>query len=260
MEQKSLFKVRDKRNKGWFFIDNEYLNGYARIFGAIGTAVYVSLCRHADNETQTCFPSMQLISEELNISRGTVNKYLKLFEKYRIIQKIPQKRNAKQQWINNEYTLLDKEEWVKHESRVQPLNTDSRVQLTAEPCATDDKSRVQPLNTKDTHINYTHNKDTHSKAVALQGKDWNELIDSFKEVNPLYEEFYKNTTERKALEYLVSKLGLDKVKSVIKHLPEIINQPYAPKITKPTELKRDLGKLIAFYKQNQNKYKKIVVI
>lgn len=92
-----------------------------------------------------------------------------------------------------------------------------------------------------------------SKAVALQGKQWNELIDGFKTINPLYEEFYRNTTERRALDYLVQKLGFEKVKNTIAHLSEITCKPYAPKISKPTELKRDLGKLIAFYNQEKNK-------
>ena len=68
-------------------MDNEYLNGYARIFGAVGTAIYVSLCRHSDNETQKCFPSIKLIAEELNISKSTVIKYIKSFEKFNLIQK-----------------------------------------------------------------------------------------------------------------------------------------------------------------------------
>lgn len=114
---------------------------------------------------------------------------------------------------------------------------------------------TSPISNKDVLvINNTSNKD--SKAPALQGKQWNELIDCFEEVNPLFEEFYKNTTERKALEYLVSKLGFDKVRSIISHLPAITSQPYAPKVTKPSELRRDLGKLVTFYKQNQNKITK----
>ena len=79
MNQQNLFKIRDRRQKGWFYLDNEYLNGYARVFGAVGTAIYVSLCRHADNETQQCFPSVELVAEELCIGRNTVTKYIKLF-------------------------------------------------------------------------------------------------------------------------------------------------------------------------------------
>lgn len=92
-----------------------------------------------------------------------------------------------------------------------------------------------------------------SRFPALQGNQWNQLIDSFAEVNPLYEDFYKNTTERKALDHLAARLGFEKVHSIILQLPALTSQKYAPKITKPSELKRDLGRLITFYKQNQQK-------
>lgn len=92
-----------------------------------------------------------------------------------------------------------------------------------------------------------------SKTDVLRGEEWNNLIDLFKEVNPFYTEFYRNTTERRALSDLVKKIGFEKLRATITHLPEVIALPYAPKITKPSELKRDLGKLIAFYKQHQAK-------
>lgn len=91
-----------------------------------------------------------------------------------------------------------------------------------------------------------------SKTVVLQ-ETTNSLIDFFKPINPLFEDIYKNTTERKALEFLVNKLGYEKVRSTLEALPDIVNQPYAPRITKPSELKRDLGKLVIFFNQNKNK-------
>ena len=106
--QQQLFKVRDRRNRGWFWLDNEYLNGYAKVFGPIGTAIYLSLCRHADIE-QKCFPSQKLIGEELNISDRIVREYLKWFVKCRIISVEKQRRGGK--FLNNVYALLDREEW-----------------------------------------------------------------------------------------------------------------------------------------------------
>ena len=87
----------------------------------------------------------------------------------------------------------------------------------------------------------------------LQGKEWNELIDLFSEVNPMYLSFYKNNSERKALDELAKQIGFEKTKSAIMQLPLIINKPFAPKITTPKELRRDLGKLVAFYRQEQAK-------
>lgn len=92
----------------------------------------------------------------------------------------------------------------------------------------------------------------YSKNVFLQGSQWNELIDSFAPINPMYTEFYSNTTERSALDTMAKKWGYEKLLNTIKALEEICTKKYAPKITKPTELKRDIGKLVLFIKQEEN--------
>ncbi len=89
----------------------------------------------------------------------------------------------------------------------------------------------------------------------LKGEEWNELIDLFEGVNPMYRSFYKLPYERKALDELAKTIGIEKLKKTIQALAQITSQPYAPKITKPSELKRDLGKLIQFYNQEKLKTK-----
>ncbi len=106
------FKIRDKRSKGWFWLDNEYLNGFAKVFGATGTTIYISLCRHA-NSKQKCFPSQRLIGEELNLTDRVVRKYLKWFVNCRLISIKKERKDGK--FLNNIYTLLDKEEWLSPE-------------------------------------------------------------------------------------------------------------------------------------------------
>jgi hypothetical protein len=101
---------------------------------------------------------------------------------------------------------------------------------------------------------------SHSKTFVLQASQVNELISLFAEVNPLYEELYKRKTERQALEDLAAKIGYEKLKRTIEALPEVIARPYAPKITKPSELKRNLAKLITFYKQESNKKTKTLIL
>lgn len=165
MEQQPLFKGRDKRKRGWFWMDNDYLNGYAKYFGAVGTAIYLSLCRHADNETQKCFPAESLIADEIGTSERTIRKYIRLFEKYHIL-KIEQERDYYTKiFKSNVYTLLDKDGWIKpkevvfKESQRQPLpmaKEESQRQLTAEPEATNSKSQRQPLPNKETNLNKTN--------------------------------------------------------------------------------------------------------
>jgi hypothetical protein len=150
MEQQRLFKVRDKRNKGWFWLDNEYLNGYAKIFGAVGTAIYISLCRHSNSE-QKCFPSQKLIAEELNIGVRTVRKYLKMFVNWRLVSVQQERKDGK--WLNNIYTLLDKEEWNKPEA---PVAYGTRGNRIPSPEANDDTYHRHQLPHKKTNRKNTN--------------------------------------------------------------------------------------------------------
>ena len=105
------FKIRDKRKNGWFYIDNEYLNGLGKHLGPIGIAVYVSLCRHTNNETQESYPSQERIAEEISVSRKTVKKYIGLLKNHNVID-ITQERSADGRFLHNVYILMDKEVWI----------------------------------------------------------------------------------------------------------------------------------------------------
>lgn len=153
-------RIRDKRSKGWFYLDNEYLNGYARVFGAIGTAIYVSLCRHVDLE-QKCFPSQELIAEELNIAPRTVRKYLKMFQDYNLIHVHRQKTNEGK-WLNNIYYLLDKSEWLPIHGQQMPMAKSSK------PEANESKNQRHQLPNKDTHIKNTHIAPKNGAWVSLK--------------------------------------------------------------------------------------------
>ena len=108
------------------------------------------------------------------------------------------------------------------------------------------------LSHSNSNSNSNSNPKEEGKADALQGR-WNEFIDLFKPINPMFSGFYKNRTERLALSQLVDTLGIDEVKNILLVLPQIVTMPYAPKVSKPTELKRDIGKLKIFIDQNRNK-------
>lgn len=97
--------IRDLRRKEKFIIDDEYLNGYAKICGIFATGVYVSLCRHADKE-QKAFPSIKRMAAELAISESSVKRGLKRLDEHRIIV-----RERKGKMLTNRYYLLDKSEW-----------------------------------------------------------------------------------------------------------------------------------------------------
>lgn len=151
MHKSRPFKVRDFRNKGFWLGDNVYLNSYAKHLDPFATAIYFSLCRHADKE-QLCFPSQQLLAQEHNIGRRTVVEKLQLLEKWNIIKR-KKVRSKKGKWLNNTYYLLDKSEWRKL------------------PCATpahgSTKCRKLP-----NHVQELHIKDTH-----IEGYPYNSIVE-----------------------------------------------------------------------------------
>lgn len=150
-----IFEVRDRRDKGWFYMDNEYLNGYAKYFGAIGTAVYLSLCRHADAE-QKCFPSQQLMAKELNVTTKTIRKYLNLLVKHRLIS-VKKHKNEESRQMNNVYFLLKRTYWTKPEVTVtHGSKTKAESNSRPKPEVNDDRNRGYQLPTKNTNRKNTN--------------------------------------------------------------------------------------------------------
>ena len=92
-----------------------------------------------------------------------------------------------------------------------------------------------------------------SKPKVLQ--NINPLIELFKTVNLTYENIFKNKTERGVLERFVKKYGYEKTENLIKWAIDNPDQYYC--ITKPTELERNINKLIIKNKGKTNNYIKI---
>lgn len=177
------YKVRDKRNRGWFYLDNQYFNGYSHFFGATGTAIYVALCRHAGTN-QTCFPSQDYLSMKLGVSRRTIIRYLKKLEEWNIIAVEKERKNGK--WLNNVYILLDKTEWKKPSDL---MSHGYQVTIKTKPCDTDDLNHVTQGNTKNTNRKNTNRKkerfinQKQNKAVETIKKEIRKKYTNSKEMN-----------------------------------------------------------------------------
>ena len=107
MIKKEQFDIRDLRQKEQYITDDLFLNGYARFLGIYAVGVYGSLCRHANKE-QKCWPSIRKIQEELNVSKNSVLRAIKVLEFWNIIGK---QRIGKK--ANNRYNLYHKKHWKK---------------------------------------------------------------------------------------------------------------------------------------------------
>ncbi len=106
------FQVRDFRHKHYFQVDDEYLNGFARICGPATSMVYLAICRHANRE-QKSWPSIETLATKLAISRRTVVRAIKTLERYRIIAVVRGRDPKTKHQLVNVYALLDKSNWLR---------------------------------------------------------------------------------------------------------------------------------------------------
>lgn len=104
------------------------------------------------------------------------------------------------------------------------------------------------------------NREIVNATQSVAGKEINDLIDLFKEVNPSFERLFRNTTQRAALERLVKKHGRDLIERAIRFLSVSNGQPYAPTITTPVVLEAKLGDLIAWGKKQKARGPKAIVL
>jgi len=227
-----LSKGRDMREKGWFWLDDEYLNGYARYLGTTATCVYVCLCRHVGKD-QTCFPKLLTIAKELGIAKNTVITAVKKLEEWNIIEiKKEYDTELKRQKVNV-YLLTDKQCWKAKPQQGAIFEPSPGSNLRQKQGANNEQSRVQPLSHKETHIKETQYKDSEAGASHAQIV---EIIDLFKDINPAYGKWYGNITQRKAITRLLESHPEEQIKKIIAILPKTNKIAYIPTITTPSQL------------------------
>lgn len=202
-------------------------------------SIYFWICEHADTNGN-CFPTRKTISQEAGVDIKTVDKYLLQLEEGGFLSKENRMKVGKKEKTSNLYQILIIEDVIPKKD-VPPKTVQRTTENGATPSTENGAETIPIINS----IQLT---------VAKQSSaEINEIIDLFKELNPEYEKWYKNTTQRKAVSELLEKYGHEKVFNMVTQLPEIVAKKYAPRITTPHELKRDLGKLLLFIKQESKK-------
>jgi len=235
-----LIKVRDMRHKEKFFVDDLYLNGYAKFCGPIASAVYMVICRHASKE-QECFPSKKTIALKLRISERGVYDGVKKLKEWGIISVSNQKRSINGKYRHSTYTLLDKSGWKKIPSATRADGTKQQA-----PPAPEASTREQPLPNKGTY----YISDTQEKETPIGNNEINQLINVFKESNPTID--FANKAQRKASHELISLFGIEKSIAMAEFAISAQGASYAPVITDPYQLKNKLASLKIFSQKNTN--------
>lgn len=99
MPSNDSFVVRDRR-PGFLRVYNDLYDKFGSTLGPYGLAVYVALCRYADEESE-CFPSYGTIASGTGMSRRKVIYEIKRME---LLGLIDVQRN---QHTSNVFVLLD---------------------------------------------------------------------------------------------------------------------------------------------------------
>ena len=78
----------------------------------------------------------------------------------------------------------------------------------------------------------------------------NQVFYLFKKLNPAYETWYRNKTQRAAAEFLLSKSDVAGIERVINIYLKHKDKPFCPQIDSPDSLVKKMAKLIDFHEKN----------
>lgn len=120
------FDVRDEREPGHFWADNEVYDHYGKRIGPTGLAVYMGLCRYS--KAGVSWPSIKRLADDLGIkSEQTVRKALATLKEVGLIriEERPADPAAKRGTQTHRFFILkvekDKRETVRPDGGVQNM-------------------------------------------------------------------------------------------------------------------------------------------
>ena len=250
----------DSGDKNYFTIIPNYIANHST---ANDQALYLQMKKFA-GEKGECFASERTLRKKLGIGVNALKKSIKyLMEhgwiKEKGLRKIITKGGEQ---LVKVYSIVNiwklNTDFYKGVLQTAPLN-DKGVPETAQGCSPNEiKGVLQTAPNKNHREEELCNKILATQSVA--GKEINELIELFKPINPSYEKFFSNTTQRKAVERLSKKIGFEKMAAAIKFLEKSNSNQYAPTITTPLQLEDKLASLVAFANKEKLKNKTIQIL
>jgi hypothetical protein len=98
-------KIKDGRKRGWFWGQNEIFDVWGKYLKPNGIAVYLCLCRHA-NQDYEAWPGYGTIRDECGMSRRTAIRTIKQLIDLGLITCTPREKNDGSD-NSNLYTILD---------------------------------------------------------------------------------------------------------------------------------------------------------
>jgi len=146
-----------------------------------------------------------------------------------------------------EFTGFDNHQSISAEKRAK-MKFSKVPKNPQENSGENNNPQKSPLQDKIREDKIREDKLAAQSAAENPAKIINSLIKGFDMVNPSYEKFYANKTQRSALQRMVDKWGAEKVAGFIKYLGVMAEDKYAKNIITPLQLEDNLGAVVKHWK------------
>lgn len=228
-----------QKEDGYTMIANEIMDALARIRipGEARQILDFILRKTYGFNKKSDAISLSQFCNGTNLKKQTVCKAI---NKLKTLNIITQKDNK----VATEYSInKDFDKWVPLPKKVTKKSLPKKeIDITQKANNLNPIGDIQKTVTKDTLT-----KDNMQTPFA---EGINEIMDLFYKINPSLN--YANITERKAVDWILNKWGLEECKRMVGQALLIQGKPYAPVITKPTEFKDKIAKIKLYFEQQTN--------
>lgn len=209
--------------------------------GANAFTLYNFYCYMASKQrTQQVWANREYCMKGLGWGHERLDQAFETLERLKVVERVVT-RNA-DGTMGKPYVKIH---YLQFKASEREVNHYARHRKVVQP-----QGGFQPANALDKKEVLKIKKNNHNLANEFAGQSVNELIPLFQEVNPTWERLFSNRSERAALERLLKQYG-EKLPKMISALAGIVSRPYAPRVTKPTQLESKMGELKIFTEQSR---------
>lgn len=256
MQNEEQVEIRDHREKGWFSVDNYFIDEYAREFSASAVAIYFVLCRYSDNKTKECFPEMRTIAQKVGCNKKTVVRSVAELEKFGIIS-IEKRRKEDGHQGSNIYTIQDSSKWSKIQSdkndtvksRVTFKSVQSDIFSTSRVASgVHNKTKSKKTENKKTYLRASPQKNKKTPESVMFEKEVNRVVGLFELITPTWKSFFKNGPQRESIRKLIKLVCENEktIEEVLDKVKSLHGVMYAPQAYNPSEIFYHYPKIMAW--------------
>jgi hypothetical protein len=241
-------EIRDNsQDKKYFTIIPNYIANHST---ANDQALYFQMKRLVGDEEKICYASEKYLKKQLKIGSKALKKSIKYLLEHGWIEHAGTRETMTEGGRQKINTYIVKDIWKMNMeyfqgvSKSEPLNSQGVLESNLRGVQKESKG----VAFKQRRRTYKNNI---KKELSINGKEINEIINNFKEINPSYKKFFNNKTQRSAVEKLLKNYGKEKVIRLISILPKTNQEQYAPTIISPLQLEDKLANLMLFLKKKE---------